>query len=199
MPCTAASAKGGEIAFCPKQANAGLIFYPGGKVRPEAYAPLLTECARQGILCVLVKPPFNMAILDANAAEGLQAQFPEIEKWLIGGHSLGGVAASTYLARHSDDFSAIAFLAAYPTEDLSKIDVEALSVVGSNDSVLDRAKYDEAMEKMPAHMRELVIPGGNHASFGNYGAQQNDSEATITREEQQALTAQAIADLAEAA
>ena len=118
---------------------------------------------------------------------------------MIGGHSLGGVAASTYLAGHSDDFSAIVFLAAYPTEDLSKIDVEALSVVGSNDSVLDRAKYDEAMDKMPAHTRELIIPGGNHASFGNYDAQQNDSEATITREEQQALTAQAIADLAEAA
>ena len=95
--------------------------------------------------------------------------------------------------------SAIAFLAAYPTEDLSKIDIEALSIVGSNDSILDRAEYDEATNKMPAHMRELIIPGGNHANFGNYGAQQNDGEATITREEQQILTARAIAGLAEAA
>ena len=50
---------------------------------------------------------------------------------------------------------------------------------------------------MPAHMRELIIPGGNHANFGNYGAQQNDGEATITREEQQILTARAIADFAD--
>ena len=104
-----------------------------------------------------------------------------------------------YLAGHSDDFSAIAFLAACPVEDLSKIGIEALSIVGSNDSVLDRAKYDEAANKMPAHMRELVIPGGNHANFGSYGAQQNDGEATIAREEQQILTAQAIAGLAEVA
>ena len=77
---TVRTLKGGEIAFCPKQVSAGFIFYPGGKVQPEAYAPLLTECARQGILCVLVKPPFNLAILDANVTDGLQAQFPEIEK-----------------------------------------------------------------------------------------------------------------------
>ena len=190
---------GGEIAFVPAHANAGLIFYPGGKVQPEAYAPLLTKCAQEGILCVLVKPLFNLAIFDVDAASGIEKQFPEIDEWLIGGHSLGGVTASMYLANHDGEFSGIVFLAAYPSEDLSNVDVRALSIVGNNDGVLDRKKYNEAESKMPSHVQEVVIDGGNHANYGNYGTQANDGEATISREDQQTQTAIAIADLAESA
>ncbi|MCR5846432.1 MAG: alpha/beta hydrolase [bacterium] len=186
----------GEIAFVPERTIAGLIFYPGGKVQPEAYAPLLTMCAREGILCVLVKPPFNLAIFDTDAADGIAAQFPEVDAWLIGGHSLGGVSASMYLADHAEDFAGIVFLAAYPDDDLSGTSLEALSIVGSNDGVLDLQKYAEAEANMPPHAQELVIDGGNHANFGNYGAQSKDGEAGISREDQQAQAADAIADLA---
>ena len=186
----------GEIAFVPEHADAGLIFYPGGKVQPEAYAPLLTKCAQEGILCVLVKPPFNLAIFDTDAAEGIAEQFPEVDAWLIGGHSLGGVSASMYLADHAEDYIGIVFLAAYPNDDLSQASLEALSIVGSNDGVLDLQKYAEAEAKMPPHAQELVINGGNHANFGNYGEQKNDGEADISREDQQAQAADAIADFA---
>ena len=188
---------GGRIAFIPEHADAGLIFYPGGKVQPEAYAPLLTRCAQNGILCVLVKPPFNLAVFDVGAAGGVAAQFPDVEKWLIGGHSLGGAVASVYLAHHDDSFSGIVFLAAYPSDDLSETDVEALSVVGNNDGVLDRQRYDDAESNMPSRKQEIVIEGGNHANFGNYGTQAGDGKATISREDQQARTAVAIAELAD--
>ena len=185
----------GEIAFVPEHPVAGLIFYPGGKVQPEAYAPLLTMCAREGILCVLVKPPFNLAIFDKDAADGIAAQFPEVDTWLIGGHSLGGVSASMYLADHAEDFSGIVLLAAYPCDDLSGTSLEALSIFGSNDGVLDREKFSEAEDKLPQNSQEVVISGGNHANFGNYGAQAKDGEAGISREDQQAQAADAIADL----
>ena len=188
---------GGQIAFVPEHADVGLVFYPGGKVQPEAYAPLLTRCARNGILCVLVKPPFNLAIFDVDAADGIEAQFPDIGKWLIGGHSLGGAVASIYLAHHDDSFSGIVFLAAYPADDLSKTNVEALSIVGGNDGVLDCQKRNEAESKMPSRWREIAIEGGNHANFGNYGTQAGDGKATISREDQQAKTASAIAEFAD--
>ena len=146
-----------------------------------------------------MKPLFNLAIFDVDAAAGIEEQFPDIDKWLIGGHSLGGVTASMYLAKHDEDFSGIVFLAAYPSEDLSNADVRALSIVGKNDGVLDRQKYDEAESKMPSHVQEIVIDGGNHANYGNYGTQANDGEATISRENQQTQTAVAIAEFAKAA
>ena len=86
--------------FEPENARAGFIFYPGGKVEYTAYAPLMNACKEQGILCVLVKMPFNLAVLDINAAEGITEQFPHVESWYIGGHSLGGSMAAGFLAEN---------------------------------------------------------------------------------------------------
>ena len=189
----------GDIAFVPDNPVAGLVFYPGGKVQPEAYAPLMQQCAQRGILCVLLKPTFNLAIIDMDAANGATAQFPNVSKWIIAGHSMGGVAAADYASRHADEFDAIAFLAAYPAVDLSKFDGKVLSIVGSNDGVLNRDKYEQAHKLLPDSAQELVIEGGNHANYGNYGDQANDGQADITRENQQAQATDALVDLAAAA
>ena len=183
------------IAFIPEHPESGFIFYPGAKVQPEAYAPLMQQCAERGILCVLVKPLFNLAVLDANLADGIEAQFPAIDDWMIGGHSLGGAIAGDYAARHAGDFADIVFLAAYPTADLSSFDGEALSIAGSNDEVLNWNRYDAATNLLPSDAKSQTIEGGNHAYFGNYGEQTGDGKATITRAAQQAQTADAIANL----
>ena len=81
---------GDVIWFVPEDPTAGLIFYPGGKVEHTAYAPLMRACAENGILCALVWMPGNLAVLDANAAYGLQQEHPEVTTWYIAGHSLGG-------------------------------------------------------------------------------------------------------------
>ena len=69
---------GDVIWFVPEDPTAGLIFYPGGKVEHTAYAPLMRACAENGILCALVRMPGNLAVLDANAAYGLQQEHPEV-------------------------------------------------------------------------------------------------------------------------
>ena len=186
---------GGDLAFVPARPVAGLVFYPGGKVQPEAYAPLMRQCAQRGILCVLLKPTFNLAIIDMDAADGATAQFPDISTWIVAGHSMGGVAAADYASRHADEFDGIAFLAAYPAADLSAYGGAAISIVGSNDGVLNRESYEQARSKLPDTAMELVIEGGNHAYFGNYGEQAGDGQAEITREEQQAQVIDALAAL----
>lgn len=47
-------------------------------------------------LCVesTVEMPFRLAVLDMDAAKGIQEHYPEIESWYIGGHSLGGSMAA---------------------------------------------------------------------------------------------------------
>ena len=58
----------GNVVFEPQNASVGLIFYPGGKVEHNAYQPLMAALAREGILCILIKMPFNLAVFDINAA-----------------------------------------------------------------------------------------------------------------------------------
>ena len=60
----------GVTIFAPEGPSAGLIFYPGGKVEHTAYAPLLRACAERGVLCVLVRMPFNLAVFHLTASRG---------------------------------------------------------------------------------------------------------------------------------
>ena len=51
------------IYFTPihKSPETGIIFYPGGYVDPEAYAPLFHSLAESGVLTVILKVPLNLA------------------------------------------------------------------------------------------------------------------------------------------
>lgn len=181
-------------AFVPEETLAGFIFYPGGKVEHRAYVPLMQTCAQEGILCVLVEMPFNLAVLDMSAAEGIQENFPEVDSWYIGGHSLGGSMAASYLADNAAAFDGLVLLGSYSTADLSMSELSALSIYGSEDGVLNREKYEDNLVNLPDNFTELVIEGGNHAGFGMYGEQEGDGKASVENIEQIYLTAAAIAD-----
>lgn len=182
----------GTIVFEPKGATKGFIFYPGGKVEYTAYIPLMQECAEKGILCVLVEMPCNLAVLDINAADGIQNEYPEIEEWYIGGHSLGGSMAASYLADNTDDYEGLILLGSYSTADLSDTDISVLSVFGSEDKVMNREKYEDNKLNLPRNFTEVVIDGGCHAYFGMYGTQDGDGTPSITNEEQIRLTVENI-------
>ena len=158
----------------------GLIFYPGGKVEAKAYEPILAGLAEKGICVVLVEMPFNLAVLDSSAADGVINQFTNIQNWYIGGHSLGGAMAASYAANHQDKLKGLVLLAAYPTKEL---DIPVLSIYGSEDGVLNREKYSDSI-KNANNLSEIVIDGGNHAQFGNYGEQSGDNAAKISNEKQ---------------
>lgn len=179
--------------FIPENPTAGLIFYPGGKVEHTSYAPLLRACAENGILCALVRMPGNLAVLDANAADGLQQKHPEITTWYMAGHSLGGAMAAGYAAAHEKDFDGLILLAAYSTKDLSQTILRVLSVYGSEDGVMNRESYEKNRANLPADTTEVVLDGGCHAQFGSYGQQDGDGVPTITGEEQIRQTVEAIA------
>lgn len=191
--------KDGTLIIRPEGRDpvAGLIFYPGGKVEHTAYTPLMEALASEGILCVLVEMPFRLAVLDVNAADGIPAAFPEVERWYLGGHSLGGSMAASYLASHTEDFEGLILLGSYSTADLSGTELSVLSVYGSEDGVLNREKYAEYRPNLPEGFTETVIEGGNHAYFGAYGEQEGDGAATVTPAEQLEQTVEAILTLLE--
>ena len=158
------------------QRDEALIFYPGGKVEYLAYYPLLEKLSEKGITSILVKMPFNLAVFDANAADKIINEFPEVEEWYIGGHSLGGAMASSYASEHKEEIDGVVLLGAYIYGDYSKD--KTITIYGENDNILDRSKinYTENV---------YMIKGGNHGQFGNYGQQKGDGISTITSAEQQ--------------
>ena len=175
----------GVIVFDPIDPIAGFIFYPGGKVEYTAYVPLMSALAEEGVLCILTPMPFNLAVLDMNAAKGMTEQYPEIDDWYIGGHSLGGSMAASFVADNTDDFEGLILLGSYSTAEVA---LPVLSVYGSEDKVLNREKYDKYRSNISSSLTETVIDGGCHAYFGMYGAQDGDGMPSISNEEQINIT-----------
>jgi hypothetical protein len=190
------------ITFAPETpaASTGFIFYPGGLVDPVAYAPPVREIAEAGYLSVIVPMPFGLAVLGADRASGVIDAFPEIDRWVLGGHSLGGAMSAQYADGNPDRLDGIAMWGAYPAEgnDLSGTDLLGLSVYASEDGLSTVEEIEETAAQMPPDTEFVLIDGGNHAGFGLYGDQDGDGEATIPAGEQQALTAAATIELLEA-
>ena len=182
----------GVIAYGDAESQVGFVFYPGGKVEHTAYEPLMVELASRGVLCILIEMPFNLAVLDVNAADGVQELYSDVLHWYIGGHSLGGSMAASYLSKHTDDFSGLVLLASYSTADLSDGAVDVLSVFGSEDGVINREAYAKYKGNLPADFTEVEIKGGCHAYFGMYGEQDGDGVATLSAPEQIRMTAEHI-------
>lgn len=171
----------------------GFIFYPGAKIEYTAYEPLMNYLSDKGVLCLLVKMPFNLAVFGKNSALGLDGIYPEVEHWYIGGHSLGGAMASDFAAENNG-FEGVVYLAAYPSNDISKTDMRALSVYGTEDGILNMNKYEKSKSKLPSDFTEKIIEGGNHSGFGFYGKQNGDGYAQMTSAEQSYITAEYIAE-----
>lgn len=167
--------------------DTSIIFYPGAKVEAIAYMPLFEKLKSEGYTCVLVKMPLNMAIFDVNAASKVFDELPDIRHWYIAGHSMGGAMASDYASKHQDKVDGLILMGAYIYGDYPP--EKALTIYGT---------FNSNLEKDINYTQNIVkIEGGNHAQFGNYGKQKGDPDATISAEEQQNITVNAIVEFIE--
>jgi len=179
----------------------GLILYPGGRVDPCAYAPTARTIAAEGYLVVIVPMPLNLAVFGPNRAAEVRDTFPEVERWAIGGHSLGGAMAARFAHRQPSAVQGLVLWASYPaaSDDLSARELVVVSIYGTRDGLATEEKMAASRPLLPAETRWVAIVGGNHAQFGWYGSQLGDHPATISREAQQkeviAATLALLADL----
>ncbi|MDX1377584.1 MAG: alpha/beta hydrolase [Anaerolineales bacterium] len=182
----------GLITFEPVDTDfdTGFIFYPGGRVDYRAYAPVLNLIAERGYFVALVPAPLNLAFFNTNAAGQVMDLFPEMEHWVVGGHSLGGVAAASFSERNLSKVKGLVLWASYPSNDaLRDSGIQAITIYGTNDMEGDE-QINLAGDRLPATAQFITIEGGNHAQFGSYGPQPGDQPATITPEEQWAQAAE---------
>ena len=176
----------GYLVFRPDSpTDTGLIFYPGGLVEPEAYAVIAQGIADAGFLVVIPKMPLNLAFTGINRADGIREDFPEIESWTIGGHSLGGAMAAEHAKNNVDSLAGLIMFASYPANNEEFVDfpIPILTIIASNDP--GRAEQEEFYATLGDVGTRVIIEGGNHRQFADYSFQRGDGVATISAAEQQ--------------
>lgn len=190
------------LAFLPASTSGhtGLVFICGSGVAAEAYAPILRPIAEKGFPVFVIRLPYRFAPLESHKhmavdrAREVIATHPEVAHWVIAGHSLGAALAAR--VAHSDAGSLSAMILVATThpkdDDLSYLHVPVTKIYASNDGVAPPARVLANRGLLPPHTKWVEIPGGNHSQFGRYGHQLFDGTATISREEQEALTRSAI-------
>ncbi len=100
------------------------------------------------------------------------------------GHSMGGGMASSYASENQDKIDGLLLIGAYVYGDYPT--KNALTIYGTfNDNLEPKINYTENI---------VIIEGGNHAQYGNYGEQSGDPQATISDVEQQKITVEVIVE-----
>lgn len=160
--------------------HVGLVFYPGGRVSPDAYVKPLAPLARDANVTVYIPDmPLNLAVVDygmarlgvgTDAPDVAMASSPAIEEWYVGGHSLGGAMACRY-ATVNADIDGLVLYASYCDRDVSDRDLAVLSVVGKADTVLDWEAYERGIRHLPPTAQVEVLEGVNHTQFASYTGQ----------------------------
>ncbi|WP_448212036.1 alpha/beta hydrolase [Colwellia sp. MEBiC06753] len=176
------------LSFAPKnrKAKVGVIFYPGGKTPAQVFAPLLKSIAGQGYIAVSVPMPLNTAFLGINKANAVMAEYPDIQHWVIAGHSLGGVAAVEYAKDNNDKLAGLMLLASYPASDISALTLKVLSVSGSADQQSTPDKIANTKAMLPPRAEFVEIHCGDHYQFGAYDPALSKESACIGYQQQQA-------------
>lgn len=169
------------------QAQANIVLIPGGLVAADAYRYLAVKLSSEQYNVTIVKPTRHLAIMSPNRP--LHHLHSTLPNFMVG-HSLGGTVAAMH-GKQELGITGIVLLASYG---VNPVDVPVLSVVASNDTILDPVRYEQSQANYTAGFQELVIEGGNHGQFGWYGEQEGDGEARINVREQQDYVVDAVLD-----
>jgi len=167
----------------------GVLFQPGAKVEARAYAAVLRPLAESGTTVVIVKQPLAIAFLSLGAYDSARAAHPEVTRWVVGGHSLGGTVAAieaeqSTAAGLEDVAAGLLLYASYPATDMSNtLGSAVLSISASDDGLATPADIDASKADLPPNAEFLVIEGAVHAYFGDYGPQPGDGTPTISHDD----------------
>ncbi|GAA1464496.1 alpha/beta hydrolase [Microbacterium thalassium] len=176
-----------DIVLTPtaEPGTTGVFFQPGALVDPRAYAAVLRPLVEDGHTVVIAKQPLGIAFFALGAFDAARGAHPELDAWVVGGHSLGGTVAAIQADAADSDATAPAtglmFFASYPAGDIStSLTVPVTSISGSEDGLSTPENIDASRADLPPDTVFTVIEGASHAQFGDYGPQAGDGTPTIT-------------------
>jgi len=174
----------------------GIVFYPGAYCDIRGYTPIWKEIAAQGYLVVIAKMPFDFAIFSPNAADGVRAAHPEIEEWIIAGHSMGGAMAGVYADNNRDNLAGVIVFDSYPPGSNSLADVD-FPILLFERARLDGSRSQKFIDNAnlyPASAELILIPGAQHMYYGSFdgGAYKEEWESGIERDAMQRIVINGI-------
>jgi len=181
---------GHSVVIAPTGAasGTGLVYIPGAKFDPYAYLYKLSGIVeRTGATIVITKPTLNLAFFDQRDLTTFTSDVPGVDRWYVGGHSLGGVRAC--MLAEGPDVAGLVLFGSYCANDLSGSGLDVLSIGGSLDGLSTPQKIADARGMLPDDARLVEIDGLDHAGFGDYGSQPGDNPAGLTgRREREEIT-----------
>ena len=160
----------------------GVVFYPGALVDPRAYVPNLAVIAAAGYPVVILKLPFNIAFFDIEGARAVIDATPRTTRWVVAGHSLGGVVASSVAGGTDRRIRGLLLWASYPNGSIAGSEaLRVMSVSASQDALATPEKIRNSKPDLPPGSEFVEVEGAVHAFFGDYGEQSGDGTPTISR------------------
>jgi len=181
--------------FTPKKEFKNVvIFYPGAMVETEAYVALCRKLADQNMKVYLIKMPWRLASKGYNKPKELHLFDDATKKYILAGHSQGGKMAAQFVYENPKLIDKLILIGTSHPRDISLADsqIPILKIYGSKDGVADEGSILKNKSKLPENANFLKIEGANHCQFGYYGFQLGDDKATISREQQQKETLNAM-------
>jgi hypothetical protein len=167
----------------------GLIFVPGARVDPRAYAHVLRPLVDAGYLVAVLKEPLGFSVLSADHVARVIDVHPEITYWAAGGHSLGGVSAAA-VADADERVTGLVLYGSYPATRVQRDDLKVVSVSGTADGLSTPEDIEASRVDLPASTQFVIIDGAPHSWFGDYGDQRGDGTPVGDRAAAQARMAE---------
>ena len=188
---------GGGVEIAPADGGADvlLILYPGGLVRPHAYAWIGVALAPVGIRTLVPTMPLDLAVLGRDRADRLIDGKRDGERLVVvGGHSLGGAMAAAWAARAPERADGLILMGAYPAggDDLSAAGLPTLVLAAEHDGLATLDEVREGLARLPPSAGLEIVDEAVHAFFGRYGPQRGDGLPRVPRATAEAEIAGAI-------
>ncbi|MCD8380540.1 MAG: alpha/beta hydrolase [Lachnospiraceae bacterium] len=173
----------------------GFLIFSGAKTDERAYAYIAKLLHENGHTVVIPKQLFSLSMFGTKHGQEIMASNPEIKKWILVGHSLGGMPVSRIAAARPENLAGMVFLATYASLNLSDLDIGTIRITADHDGIMNNDFMKRYDGNLPHNTSNIVLQGANHQGFAAYHSTSGrDGKASISWQEQNEQTARLILD-----
>lgn len=175
------------------ESDIGFLIFSGAKTDERAYAYLAKLLHEEGHTVVIPKQRFHLSAFGTKHGLEIMDSNPQIKKWILIGHSLGGMPVSQIASTRQDKLIGVAFLATFASIDLSGLDIAAIRITAEHDGVMNNDTMENYNGNLPKNTVNKMLEGANHQGFAAYrSVSGRDGKALISWQEQNEITVRLI-------